>query len=69
MDLGNKTTSEFRTVLTAPWVSLIPRFHCILFYVFMLSPSALSIPDLSHNLYCLNLYEVVLLVEWVEYVE
>ncbi len=28
MDLRNKTTSEFRTVLTVRWVSLIPRFHC-----------------------------------------
>ncbi len=28
MDLRNKTTSEFRTVFTVPWVSLIPRFHC-----------------------------------------
>ncbi len=26
MDLRNKTPSEFST---APWVSLIPRFHCI----------------------------------------
>ena len=29
IDLRNKTTLEFRTVLTVPWVSLIPRFHCI----------------------------------------
>ncbi len=29
MDLRNRTTSEFRTVLTVPWVSLIPRFPCI----------------------------------------
>ncbi len=28
MDLRNKTTSEFRTVFTVSWVSLIPRFHC-----------------------------------------
>ena len=30
MDQRNKTTSEFRTVLTIPWVSLIYRLHCIL---------------------------------------
>ncbi len=35
MDLKNKTTSEFRTVFTVPWVSLIPRFHCIYFYFSM----------------------------------
>ncbi len=29
MDLRNKTTSEFRTVFHSPWVSIIPRFHCI----------------------------------------
>ena len=32
MDLRNKTTSEFRTVFTVPWVSLIPRFHCTSIY-------------------------------------
>ncbi len=31
MNLRNKTTLEFRTVLAVPWVSLIPRFH-VLYY-------------------------------------
>ncbi len=31
MDLRNKATSEFRgQFFTVPWVSLIPRLHCIL---------------------------------------
>ncbi len=34
LDLRNKTTSEFRTVFTVPWVSLIPRLHCTSSFVY-----------------------------------
>ncbi len=33
MDLRNKATSEFRGVLTVPWLALILRFHCNSFHV------------------------------------
>ncbi len=39
MNLGNKTTSEFRTVFDSPlqWVSLISGFHCTYLFACFLS--------------------------------
>ncbi len=53
MDLRNKTTSEFRAVLTVPWVSLIPRFHCN--PVYQVNSSSMYMQDYrEHSGFCVG---------------